>query len=158
MRTNRMKRFAGLVFALTVATTTAFSGNNQGRHCIARGRCTSQISNLTAEQKEKIGAMQSEHQKQMDQLRTKRRSTTDLSEKTQIRNEMNAENQNHREKVKSLLTPEQQTQFLCGNQGRGKGQGKGSCSGKGQGKGSGKGQGSGSGSGQGMGNGNARRS
>ncbi len=155
MRTNRMKRFAGLFFVLTVATTTAFSDNNQGRNCIARGTCVSQINNLTTEQKEKIGAMQTEHQKQMDQLRSRRRSTTDLSEKTQIWKEMNAEKQNHREKMKSLLTPEQQNQLLSGNQSRGKGQS--ICTGKGQGKGSGKGQGNGTRSGKRLNNGNCRR-
>ncbi len=145
MKTNRSKRFAGLIIALAVATTTAFAGNNPGRNN-NRGICINQISNLTDGQKEKISTLQTEHQKTMDQLRQNRRNTTDWSVKNQISEEMNSENQKYRNELNSVLTPEQQTQFLSSNQGKGKRQvqGKGSC-GKpcGNSNGSGKGQGSG---------------
>jgi Spy/CpxP family protein refolding chaperone len=145
MKTNRSKRFAGLIIALAVATTTAFAGNNPGR-TNNRGICINQISNLTVGQKEKISTLQTEHQKTMDQLRQNRRNTTDWSVKNQISEEMNSENQKYRNELNSVLTPEQQTQFLSSNQGKGKRQAqvKGSC-GKpcGNSNGSGKGQGSG---------------
>lgn len=139
MNTNRVKRFAGLLVALTVATTTAISGNNPGRvRC--NGTCFNQISNLSVDQKDQISKLRTEHQKNMDQLREKRRSTVDVSVKNQIGEEMNAENQKYRTIVKSLLTPDQQNQFTSQGKGKNQGRGNGSC-GKGKGKGKGNGTG-----------------
>ena len=71
MNTNRSKRFAGLLIVLTVLTTTAFTGNNPDRNN-NRGACINQISSLTDGQKEKIGTLQSDHQKTMNQLRDRK--------------------------------------------------------------------------------------
>ena len=158
MNTNRLKRFAGLFIALTVATTTAFSGNNPGRNCANRGTCVNQISNLSVEQKEKISSYQVEHKKVMDQLREKCRSTTNLTLKAQTRDEMNSEKQKYQNNIKMSLTPEQQTQFTGSNQSRVKGQANGSCSGNGNRGGKGKGNGRGQGKGQGSRNGSCRQS
>ncbi len=148
MNTNRFKRFAGLLFALTVATTSAFAGNNPCRNSMNRGSCISQISNLTTEQHEKFSALQTKHLNTMDQLRENRRSTTDVTRKTQIREEMDAEIQNYRNELKSFLAPDQQNQLMNSTQGKGKNQGKGngSCGNpKGKNNGKGKGQRSGTG-------------
>ena len=147
MNTNRSKRFAGLLIVLTVLTTTAFTGNNPDRNN-NRGACINQISSLTDGQKEKIGTLQSDHQKTMNQLRQNRRNTTDWTVKNQIREEMNTENQKYRNELNSVLTPEQQNQLLSSNQGKGKRQvqSKGTCGkARGNSNGSGKGQGSGTG-------------
>ena len=147
MNTNRTKRFAGLLIVLTVLTTTAFTGNNPGRHN-NRGICINQISNLTDGQKEKISALQTDHQKTMDQLRQNRQNTTDWTVKNQIREEMNTVNQKYRNELNSVLTPEQQNQQLSCNQGKGKrqAQNKGTCGkSRGNSNGSGKGQRSGTG-------------
>lgn len=157
MKTNRLKRFAGLLIALAVATTTAFAGNNPGRNN-NWGTCINQISNLTDGQKEKISTLQTEHQKTMDQLRQNRRNTTDWSVKNQISEEMNSENQKYRNELNLVLTPEQQTQFTGSNQSRVKGQANGSCSGNGNRGGKGKGNGRGQGKGQGSRNGYCRQS
>lgn len=147
MNTNRSKRFAGLLIVLTVLTTTAFTGNNPGRNN-NRVNCINQISSLTDGQKEKIGTLQTDHQKTMDQLRRNRRSASDLTVKNHIREEMNAVNQKYHNELNSMLTPEQQNQLLSSNQGKGKrqAQGKGTCGkARGNSSGSGKGQGSGTG-------------
>lgn len=147
MNTNRSKRFAGLLIVLTVLTTTAFTGNNPGRNN-NRGTCINQISDLTEVQKEKIGTLQSDHLKTMDQLRQNRQNTNDWTVKNQIREEMNTVNQKYRNEINSVLTPEQQNQQISSNQGKGKRQvqGKGSCGkARGNSNGSGKGQGSGTG-------------
>ena len=147
MNSNRTKRFAGLLIVLTVLTTTAFTGNNPGRNN-NRGICINQISNLTDGQKEKIGTLQTEHQKTMDQLRQNRQNTTDWTVKNQIREEMNTVNQKYRNELNSVLTPEQQNQQMSCNQGKGKrqAQNKGTCGkSRGNSNGSGKGQRSGTG-------------
>ena len=90
MNTNRSKRFAGLLIVLTVLTTTAFTGNNPGRNN-NRVNCINQISSLTDGQKEKIGTLQTDHQKTMDQLRQNRRSASNLTVKNQIREEFKFE-------------------------------------------------------------------
>lgn len=141
MKTSQFFRFAGIFTALILVTGVAISGNNRGRFYQNNGQCINQISGLNQDQRTKITVLQQEHQKVMDELRQKRRSTTDFTQKEQVREEMNAEVLNYRNNVRSLLNASQQAQFDAfassrGNQknftgqggqrqGRGKGQGKG---------------------------------
>jgi hypothetical protein len=100
----------------------------------------------------------------MDELRTKRQSTTDAIEKSEIRTTMLKNVKAHRDEVKSLLTAEKQKEFDTlqqrGNYGNGRGQanfngrrqGNGNC----QFAGNYCSRGNRNGGGQGYGNGNLR--
>lgn len=147
MRTNRSLRFAGIVIALTVTLTTAFSTSAQqgkNRNKSKAGTCINQISGLSQGQKDQITALETTHQTTMSSLREKRQSATTSSEKDQLRNQMNTEVSNHRNAVRSLLNTGQQSQFdqiprnqngQQGNAGQSKQRrGTGNCTGQGFGK------------------------
>jgi hypothetical protein len=146
MKTNLVKGFAGLVIALTVAVisvsaSTVFDGNkrNSAGH---PGDCVSQLSGLNQQQINQINALEKSHQTTMAELREKRRSTTDVTEKANIRTEMDTQVAKHRSDVKALLNSDQQKQYdqshAAGgkhlNQKNGKsnghGQGTGNCKGR----------------------------
>lgn len=148
MKTNLKKRFAGILLALTVTAASAVSANNfdgKGRNQTSGVPCLNQISGLTQDQKTQITALETSHQTTMNEFREKRRATTDVAQKDQIRTEMLAQVTAHRNAVKAILTPDQQKQFdriprNSGNQRAGFGQGKqargsGKCNGQGNGSG-----------------------
>lgn len=147
MRTNRIKRFAGIFLALTVTTATAFSASNpqgKGRNKANGGTCINQISGLSQDQKVQITTMETTHQATMNTLRDKRQATTDATQKDQIRKEMDTEVSTHRSAVRALLNADQQKQFdqIARNGGtqqnfsnQGKGQrSSGTCNGSGSGR------------------------
>ena len=86
------------------------NGYGYGNGCPA-GYCIEFITDLSTEQQEKITEMEETHQEAMAELREKRRSTTDVIEKNDIRGEMLRKVKAHREAVKGLLTEEQQKEF-----------------------------------------------
>lgn len=114
MNFSRLQKFAWAFFALAITTTTVFSQgwrNGKGGNLAQTNVCLEQISGLTEDQKSKITEMGNKHQKVMEDLRTKRRSTSDAIEKSEIGTEMLKNLQSHRESVKSVLTENQQKEF-----------------------------------------------
>jgi hypothetical protein len=147
MKTNFILRVAGIFMALLLTTGIAFSGNDyagRGRNHLANGTCVSRISGLSQDQKDRITALETQHQTTMNELREQRRSTTDVSQKDQVRKQMDSQIDSHRNAVRAILNPDQQKQFdqlprNGGNQGYGRGQGNqaggsGNCTGRGNGR------------------------
>ena len=114
MNFSRLNKFAWVFFALAITTTTVFSQgrrNGNGGNFSQNRVCLEQISELTEVQKSTITEMENNHQKAMEDLRTKRRSTSDAIEKSEIRTEMLKNVQSHQQSVKGLLTENQQKEF-----------------------------------------------
>jgi Spy/CpxP family protein refolding chaperone len=133
MKKSKLTKLAWAFFALAVTSTTLYAqGWNNGKQA-GNGwnkTCLNQISGLSDEQKIKIDGLNEIHQAKMAELRTKRQSTNDAIEKSEIRTTMLKNVKAHRDEVKSLLTTEQQKQYdqlqARGNgnfQGRGQGRG-----------------------------------
>jgi len=80
-----------------------------------RGRnissCCQNIPNLTEEQEAQIRSLEAEHQEKMAEFRQERRATTNYDKKSDIRQEMLKEREDHRKEVRSLLTADQKTYF-----------------------------------------------
>jgi len=120
-----MKTTTVLITALMLMTSmTVFAQRGRGNRNVAYNNnyqtCINEIPDLTQDQIQKITALENAHQAEMDQLRDQRRSTTDVSMKTDIRQKMINARDAHRDQVKALLTPEQQKIYetLPGNNGR----------------------------------------
>lgn len=114
MKTSKLIKFAWVFFALALATTTLFAQGwrNWNRANYAQSfTCVDVIEGLTDEQIDQILTLENQHQKVMDELRIKRRSTYDALEKNEIRGEMLKKVNAHRESVKKLLNEEQQKQY-----------------------------------------------
>jgi len=116
METSKLKKFAGVFFALTLTTTTLFAqGWRYGNRAFAQNTtvapCLTQISGLTDEQTAKITALNEKHQEAMANLRDERRATADPIEKNEVRGEMLKKVKAHRDEVRDLLTEEQQKQY-----------------------------------------------
>lgn len=134
MKISKLQKFAGVFFALALATTTLFAQGYGNRNRVNNNQnvtCLEQISGLTEKQKTKIQEMEQKHQKEMVELRNSRRSTVDAIEKNEIRGEMLKKVQAHQTAVKSLLTADQQAQYnnlhaqrnnYQGNRGKNRGQ------------------------------------
>jgi len=155
MKTSRLNRVAVLCFALILTAGVAVSGKNpEGKgknNGMAQQTCIHSISGLSEYQKERIMAMETQNQTVMNELREKQRSTTEKDEKKEIKTQMDKQAETHRNAVTSVLSADQQKQFLqfqanvanpkVQNQkqgmGKGNGQGKGNGSGKGRGNGMG---------------------
>ena len=140
MKTSKLTKLAWVFFALAATSSTLYAqgwnngkqaGNGQNNYCL------NQVSGLNDEQKTKINGLNETHKAKMGELRTKRQSTTDAIEKSEIRTTMLKNVKAHRDEVKSLLTIEQQKEYdllqargNCGN-----GRGNGNFQGRGQGRG-----------------------
>ncbi|MFV0590816.1 MAG: Spy/CpxP family protein refolding chaperone [Draconibacterium sp.] len=127
MKTSNLKKFAWVFFALALSASTAFAqGGRQGNRNVnqQKATCLNYISGLTEDQQVQIKAMDEKHLEMMDGLRTKRRSTTNAVEKSEIRTEMLKTVEAHRNAVRELLTEDQQKRFdqLQANAGTGKNQ------------------------------------
>ncbi len=149
MKTSRLNRFAGLCLALILTAGTAVSGNNQegkGRNgAIAQQTCINSISGLSEYQKGRIVTMETQNQMVMSKLLEKRRSADGKIQKEEIKKQMDKQAETHQNAVTSVLSADQQTQFLqfqtygtnqnaqMQKQGMGKGKGHGNGSGKGKG-------------------------
>ena len=114
MRTNISNRFAGILIALTVTAGSAVSSNifeGRGRNNNATAVCVNQISGLSQDQKDRMTALITQHQSAIDDLREKRRSTTDIAQKDQIRKQMDTQVESHRNAVRTILNADQQKQY-----------------------------------------------
>lgn len=99
--------------------------------------------------------METQNQTVLNELREKQRSTAQKEQKKEIKKQMDKQVENHRNAVTSVLSADQQKQFL---QFQTFGVSQNTPSQKqGAGKGNGQGKGSGNGSGGGRGNGNKCR-
>jgi len=149
MKTSRLNRFAGLCLALILTAGAAVPGNNpygKGRNSAgAQQSCINSISGLSDYQKGRIVAMQ--NQTVLNEFRKKQRSTTEKDEKKELKKQIEKQAETHRNAVTSVLSADQQNQFLQfqtyganqntqnQKQGMGKGAGHGNGSGKGKGNG-----------------------
>jgi len=151
MKTSRLNRFAGLCLALILAAGVAVSSNNlegKGRNSsMAQETCIHSISGLSEYQKGRIAAMEIQNQTAMNDLREKQRSATEKDKKKEIKKQMDKQAETHRNAVTSVLSADQQKQFLqfqanaenqnSQNQKQGMGKGKGHRNGSGKGRGNG---------------------
>lgn len=159
MKTSRLNRFAGLCLALILTAGVAVSGNNpdgKGRNsAVAQQTCIHSISGLSEYQKGRIIAMETQNQTVLNQLQEKQRSATEKDKKKEFKKQMDKQAENHRNAVTSVLSADQQKQFL---QFQTFGANQNTQSQKqGMGNGNGQRKGSGNGSGGGRGNGNKCR-
>lgn len=154
MKTSRLSRVAGIFLALTVTAGVAVSSNNldgKGRNSAPQESCIHSISGLSEYQKGRITSMEIKHQSAINALQEKRRSASGKTQKEEIRKQMDAQLETHRKSVTSVLSADQQKQFLQfqtyganqNTQNKKKGAGKGNGGGKGSGNGSGGGRGNG---------------
>lgn len=155
MKTSRLNRVAGLFLALIVTSGVAVSSNNldgKGRNnSTSQETCINSISGLSGYQKDRIITMETQNQSVMNDLREKQHSASGKTQKEEIRKQMDKQVENHGNAIKTLLSADQQKQFIQfqsteGNQNF-----------QGQKQGAGKGSGRGNGSGSGRGNGNKYR-
>ena len=151
MKTSRLNRFAGLCLALILTAGSVVSSNNpdgKGRNsAVAQQTCIHSISGLSEYQKGRIAAMETQNQTVMNELREKQRSATEKDKKKEIKKQMEKQAETHRNSVTSVLSADQQKQFLqfqanaanqnSQNQKQGMGKGKGHGNGSGKGKGNG---------------------
>lgn len=153
MKTSRIYRVTGLCLALILTAGVAVSGHNPDGKEKNNGRtlqtCIPSISGLSAYQNERITAMETQNQTALNALQEKRRSATEKTEKEEIRKQTEKQAETHRNAVTSVLSADQQKQFLqfqtsggiqtnqsqLQGKGKGNGQGKGNGSGKGRGNG-----------------------
>jgi hypothetical protein len=154
MKTRQLNRFAGLCLALILSVGSAVSSNNQdgkGQNKGSQETCINSVSGLSEYQRERIIAMEVQNQTVMNDLREKQHSTSGKTQKSDIKKQMDTQLETHRNSVTSVLSADQQRQFLQfqtygANQNF-----------QGQKQGGGKGSGRGNGSGGGRGNGNKCR-
>jgi hypothetical protein len=114
MNTSKLSKFAWAFFALALTASTVFGQGYRNRNNVPNNQnqvCVNQITNLTDEQKTKIGELEISHQKEMTALREERQSTRDAIEKNEIRGTMLKTVKAHRETVRNVLTEDQQKQF-----------------------------------------------
>jgi hypothetical protein len=118
MKTKIFAKLALVIVIVAAVTSTTFGQrwNNANRFAsnqvaFTQPTCINQIVDLTDKQVEKIKALEEKHQTQMNEFRTERRSTIDLTEKNTAREEMDKMVAAHQSEVKSLLTEEQQNQY-----------------------------------------------
>jgi hypothetical protein len=156
MKTSQIKWFAWVFLALISANAIAFSGNltdkKDRNKPVEQRSCINSISGLSELQKEKITSMEIQHFATMNEFKEKIQSSTDKKQKAEIRKEMDQQIEIHGNSVKSVLSADQQKQFIM-LQAQGDRQSQMNQT-QGKGKGSGHGSGSGNGSGRGMGMGN----
>ena len=118
MKTKIFTKLALVIVIVAAVTTTTFGQrwNNANRFAnnqvaFTQPTCINQIADLTDKQITQIMALEKKHQSEMDQFRTQRRSTIDLTEKNNFRAEMDKKVEAHQNEVKSLLSEEQQNQY-----------------------------------------------
>ena len=155
MKTSRLNRVAWILIALNLAAGSAISSNNpdgKGKsNGVAQQTCINSISGLSEYQKERITAMETQNKTALNDLQEKRRSATEKTQKEEIRKQMDKQIESHRNAVTSVLSADQQKQFLQfqssgniqNNQNQKQKQGMGKGNGHGKGNGSGKGRGNG---------------
>lgn len=151
MKTSRINRVAGLCLALTLIAGVTVSGNNpegKGKNgVVAQQTCINSISGLSEYQKDRIIVMETQNQKIMNELRERQHSASGKAQREEIKKQTNKQIEMHRNSVTSVLSADQQNQFLqfqthganqntqYQKQGMRKGAGHGNGSGKGRGNG-----------------------
>lgn len=151
MKTSRLNRFAGIFLALIVTAGVAVSSNNpdgKGRNNSSQETCITSISGLSEYQKGRIIAMETQNQTVVNDLKEKQRAASGKTQREEIKKQMDNQLETHRNAVTSVLSADQQKQFL---QFQTYGANQNSQNQK-QGMGKGKGQGNGSGGSRGNGN------
>lgn len=114
MKNSKLVKLAWVFIALMASSTSIFAqgwGNGARANGGQNLMCLDYLSNLTENQKTKIEELEKSHQQTMAQFRNERRSTTDLAEKDEIRDEMLEKVNAHRAQVKNLLTDEQKKEY-----------------------------------------------
>ncbi|MBT6767328.1 MAG: hypothetical protein HOA90_22575, partial [Prolixibacteraceae bacterium] len=118
MKAKDLTKLAMVIVILATATSTTFGQrwNNTNRFvnnqiAITHPTCIDQITDLTDKQVKDIISLEEKHQAKMDEFRTQRRSTINLNEKDNFREEMDKMVAQHQNEVKSLLNEEQQNQY-----------------------------------------------
>jgi hypothetical protein len=149
MKTSLMNRFAGFCLALILTAGVTVSASNpdgKGRNSAgAQQSCINSISGLSELQKDKIIAMETQHNTAMNELREKSQSSSEKTQKEEIKKQMQKQLETHRNSVTSVLSADQQKQFLQfqtyganqNTQNQKQGMGKGAGHGKGKGNGMG---------------------
>lgn len=152
MKTNPFFRFAGILIVFICTTGATASGiypDGKGRNqANLQPSCINSISGLSEYQRERITSMEVQNQTAVKALQDKRQAATDKNQKEEIKKELEKQALNHRNAITSVLSADQQKQFLQfqsnggtpGNHpsrqatGKGNGRGKGNGSGKGNGR------------------------
>ncbi len=115
MKFSKLKKLAGVFFALVLGTSVAFSQGKQNRYMgnnnVQERFNINQLNDLSEQQKKAITELNEKHMTKMAELREKRQSEYDPASKTGIRDEMLESILAHRNSIKQILKPEQQKQF-----------------------------------------------
>ena len=118
MKAINFTKLALVIVIMATVTTTSFGQryNNANRFAnnqaaFTQPTCINQITDLSDKQVSQITDLEKKHQTEMDKYRTERRSTLDLAEKSILRAEMDKKVETHQNKVKALLTEDQQNQY-----------------------------------------------
>lgn len=151
MSTNHLKRFVWVFFALITTSSVAISSNiakkKDPNNSVQQKSCMNSISGLSELQKEKINTMETQHFKTMNEFREKILTSTDKTQKEEIRNQMKKQTEKHQNSITTVLSADQQRQYILlqtkGNtqnqqahqQGNKQGRGKGNGNGQGRGMG-----------------------
>lgn len=114
MNLSKLRNIAWVFFALVLTASTVFAqgwrdGNRASFNPHRNG--LNEISGLTEKQQTQVAAMEEKHLEGMDELRDKRRSSTNAIEKSEIRTAMLKKVEAHRNSVKKVLTADQQKQY-----------------------------------------------
>ena len=151
MRTNLLNRFAWLCLALILSSGVAVLSNNpdgKSRNKALQESCINSISGLSEYQKERITVMESQNQTLVNALREKQHTASGKTQKEVLKKQMDKQAENHGNAIKTLLSADQQKQYIQfqsqGSKPDFQGQKQGAGKGKGNGNGSGSGRGNGS--------------
>ncbi|BBE18253.1 hypothetical protein AQPE_2415 [Aquipluma nitroreducens] len=154
MKISRINRVAGTFLALIVTAGAAVSNNNpdgKNRNNSPQETCVNSISGLSEYQKDRIVAMETQNQKVMNDLRERQHSASGKAQREEIKKQIDKQIENHGNTIKTVLSADQQRQYIQFQSNGG------NPNPQGQRQGAGKGSGRGSGSGGGRGNGNKCR-
>ena len=149
MRTNLLNRFAGLCLALVLSSGVAVLSNNpdgKSQNKALQESCINSISGLSEYQKERITVMEIQNQTVVNELREKQHAASGKTQKEELKKQVDKQAENHGNAIKTLLSADQQKQYIQfqsqGSKPDSQGQKQGAGKGKGNGSGSGRGNGS----------------
>jgi hypothetical protein len=108
MKTQKTLKNWGLILMVVMLVIPAGSSYAQNR---CRANNCNKISNLTIEQTKQLSDLKTNHLKIMGDLRAERRSTTNESDREEVREQMRNELSKHSTAVSAILTSDQQVQY-----------------------------------------------
>lgn len=111
---SMLNKLAWVIFALTIGIGQVQSQENEIKNETPIRPpmvCLEQITGLTEIQKTQLGELATEHRKNMDQLRTERRSAAPGYQKESVSDKMAEAFENHQNKVKNILTDKQKKEY-----------------------------------------------